>query len=162
MEKFIYWLYLFKIASLILIPLLLAGIIYYAKKLKIVSKKFEAIRNWFGINPLVSISKSRGQWKAIEELMEENYQSSWKLAIIKADALLEHFLQQLGYQGKNFDELLASLKLRGYQNLEILRGIHQAREEILQNKNYNLSQAEAKTIVEIYKKFWHELMANVL
>jgi hypothetical protein len=144
-------------------PLFLLGIIFYARKLKIVSKKLENIRNWFGVNPfLSSSSKSRRQWKEIEELLEETYQSSWKLAVIKSDALVENFLKQIGYQGEKFDELLESLKLRGYQNLEILRGTHQVCEEILNNKDYSLSQNEAKSIVSLYQKFWKELSESVL
>ncbi|MFA5392111.1 MAG: hypothetical protein WC306_00220 [Candidatus Paceibacterota bacterium] len=163
MRQFTYWLYLLKIISLILIPLLFVGIIYLTKKLNIVSKKFEGIRNWFGINPfLSSSSKSRRQWKEIEDLLEEPYQSSWKLAVIKSDALVENFLRKLGYQGKNFEELLETLKSRGYQNLEILQGTHQVCKEILSNKDYGLSQKEAENIVAIYKRFWNELVENIL
>jgi hypothetical protein len=163
MKQLTYWLYLLKTVSLILIPILFIGIIYYAKKLNLVSKKLEEIRNWFGINPfLSSSSKSRRQWNEIGELLEETYQSSWKLAVIKSDALVEKFLKQLGYQGQKFEELIASLKSRGYQNLEILQGTHQVCEEILNNKDYSLSQKEAKNIISIYKRFWDELVENIL
>jgi len=157
------FLYGLKIISLILIPLFLLGIIYYARKLKIVSKKLENIRNWFGVNPFLnSSSKSRRQWSEIENLLEESYQSSWKLGVIKADALVENFLKQLGFQGQKFAELLAALELRGYQNLKILQGTHQVCEEILNNKDYSLSQKEAENIVAIYKRFWDELVENIL
>jgi len=157
------FLYDLKIVSLILIPLFLIGIIYYVRKLSLVSKKLENIRNWFGVNPfLSSSSKSRRQWEEIENLLEEPYQSSWKLGVIKADALVENFLKQLGFQGQKFAELIETLELRGYQNLQILRGTHQVCEEILSNKNYSLSQKEAENIVAIYKRFWDELMENIL
>lgn len=163
LETILNLLYDFKIISLILIPLFIMGIIYFTKKLNIVSKKFENIKNWFGINPfLISSSKSRRQWEGIENLLEESYQSSWKLGVVKADALVEKFLKQLGYQGQKFEELLKTLKLRGYQNLEILRGTHQVCSEILNNKDYSLGQKEAKNIVSIYKRFWDELAENIL
>jgi len=163
LTPFLDFLYDLKIVSLVLIPLFLIGIIYYVRKLNLVSKKLEDIRNWFGVNPfLTSSSKSRRQWSEIENLLEETYQSSWKLGVIKADALVENFLKQLGFQGQKFEELLESLKLRGYQNLETLRGTHQVCEEILSNKNYSLSQKEAQNIVSIYKKFWDELVENIL
>jgi len=163
LETIFNFLYELKIISLVLIPLFLIGIIYYAKKLNIVSKKLEDIRNWFGVNPfLTSSSKSRRQWEEIENLLEEPYQSSWKLGVVKADALVEKFLKQLGYQGQKFEKLLETLKLRGYQNLEILRGTHQVCAEILNNKNYSFSQKEAKNIVCIYKRFWDELVENIL
>jgi len=163
LTPFLDFLYDLKIVSLILIPLFLLGIIFYARKLKIVSKKLENFKNWFGINPFFSSSsKSRRQWSEIENLLEEPYQSSWKLGVIKADALVENFLKQLGYQGQKFAELLEALELRGYQNLKILRGTHQVCEEILSNKNYSLSQNEAKNIISIYKRFWDELVENIL
>ena len=162
-EFIINFLYDLKIISLVLIPLFLIGIIYYIRRLNLVSKKLEEVRNWFGINPfLSSSSKSRRQWNEIGELLEETYQSSWKLAVIKSDALVEKFLKQLGYQGQKFEELIESLKSRGYQNLEILQGTHQVCEEILNNKDYSLSQKEAKNIVSIYKRFWDELVENIL
>lgn len=161
--RLLIFLYYLKIVSFILIPFLIIGIVFLVKKLKIISKKIENLKNWFGVNPfLVSSSKSKRQWLEIENLLEEPYQSSWKLSVIKADALIENFLKQLGFSGKTFSELLESLKLKGYQNLQLLQGIHQVCEEILNNKEYNLSQKEAKNIVEIYKRFWNELIENVL
>ena len=162
-KQFLLILYYLKLISLILILVFLIGIIIYSKKLKVFAKKIRNIKDWFGINPLRgSSSKSRRDWKEIQNLIEECYQSSWKLAVIKADALIENFLKQLGFSGNNFAELLESLKLRGYQNLELLKGTHQVCEEILSNKDYNISQKEALHIIAIYKRFWDELVENIL
>lgn len=156
-------LYYLKLISLGLILFFLIGIIIYSKKLKIFPKKIRTIKDWFGMNPLLdSSSKSKRAWKEIQNLIEEDYQSSWKLAVIKTDALIENFLKQLGFQGNNFHELLISLKLKGYQNLDLLKGTHQVCEEILNNKDFNLSQKEALNIIAIYKRFWDELVKNIL
>jgi len=155
----LYWL---KIISLISIPFLLWGIIYYARKLKIFPKKIEQIKAWFGLNEVFETpSKSKKQWQAIEELLLENYSSSWKLAVVKADALIENLLKQLGFKGKNLEELINSLKLRGYQNLNLLEGAHTVSKEILANRDYSISQKEAQSIVEIYKKFWQEIVEQI-
>ncbi len=152
-----------KIISLVLICLFAAGIFWYAKKLKIIPKKIENFKNWLGVNPfLESSSKSKREWQAIRTLIEEPYESSWKLAVLKTDSLLERFLKQIGFQGDTFEELLDSLRLRGYQNLELLKGAHQVAEEILKNKDYSLSQKEALSIISIYKKFWDELAVKIL
>ncbi len=162
-SSFLNFLYIFKIIALICIPILIIGIIYLMHKLKIVSKKIENIKNWFGVNPfLASSSKSLRRWEEIENLLEETYQSSWKLAIIKADALIQNFLKQLGYQGEKFDELMESLKRRGYHHLEILEGAHQVCEEILNNKDFSVSQEEAKNIIKVYRRFWDEVVGNIL
>ena len=155
----LYWL---KIISLISIPLLLWGIIHYARKLKILPKKIEQIKAWFGLNEIFETpSKSKKQWQAIEELLLENYSSSWKLAVVKADALIENLLKQLGFKGNNLEELINSLKLRGYQNLNLLEGAHTVSKEILANRDYSISQKEAQSIVEIYKKFWQEIIEQI-
>jgi len=155
-------LYWFKIISLISIPLLLWGIIHYARKLKILPKKIEQIKAWFGLNEVFETpSKSKKQWQAIEELLLENYSSSWKLAVVKADALIENLLKQLGFKGNNLEELINSLKLRGYQNLNLLEGAHAVSKEILANRDYSISQKEAQSIVEIYKKFWQEIIEQI-
>lgn len=155
-------LYWFKIISLISIPFLLWGIIHYARKLKILPKKIEQIKAWFGLNEVFETpSKSKKQWQAIEELLLENYSSSWKLAVVKADALIENLLKQLGFKGNNLEELINSLKLRGYQNLNLLEGAHAVSKEILANRDYSINQKEAQSIVEIYKKFWQEIIEQI-
>lgn len=162
LKKITQILYWFKIISLISIPFLLWGIIYYARKLKIFSKKISQIKAWFGINEIHDTSsKSKKQWQLIEELLSENYNSSWKLAVVKADSLIENFLKQLGIKGNNFEELIQSLRLKGYQNLNLLEGAHQVSKEILINRDYNVSQKEARTIVNIYKKFWQDIIEQI-
>ncbi|MGC8651391.1 MAG: hypothetical protein ACP5RX_02155 [Minisyncoccia bacterium] len=157
------FLYILKIISLILLPILLIGIIYLMRKLNIVSKKIENIKNWFGVHPfLSSSSKSLRQWEEIENLLEETYQSSWKLSVIKADALVQNFLKQLGYQGDTFTELTESLQRRGFKHLDILSGAHQVCEEILNNRDFSFSQEEAKNIIKVYKRFWDEVVGNIL
>ena len=162
LKEIITILYWFKIISLISIPFLLWGIIHYARKLKILPKKIEQIKAWFGLNEVFETpSKSKKQWQAIEELLLENYSSSWKLAVVKADALIENLLKQLGFKGNNLEELINSLKLRGYQNLNLLEGAHAVSKEILANRDYSINQKEAQSIVEIYKKFWQEIIEQI-
>ena len=162
-KEFLNFLYNVKLIALVLILIFIIGIIVYSKKLKIIPKRVEKIKNWFGVNPLLeSSSKSRRAWKEIQNLIEENYESSWKLAVLKTDSLIENFLKHLGFQGNNFHELLESLTLKGYRNLDVLHGTHQVCEEILNNKEYRISQKEALNIIAIYKKFWDELIKTII
>ena len=150
--------YYLRLISFIFILFFLGGIVYYSIKLKIIPSKIECLRNWLGINPFIArASKNKKQWREIENLLKEDFSSSWKLAVIKAESLVISFLNQLGYQGKEFHDLLKELKLRGYQHLELLEGIHRVCEEIINSREYNLSQREAENIIVIYKKLWREL-----
>ena len=72
----------------------------------------------------------------------------------------------IGYTGKQiknlkedeFLNILEELKLRNYQNLNIIFDIHEIRQRIIEDKNFPLDQNKAKEIVKIYKNFWQELL----
>ncbi|MDD5760652.1 MAG: hypothetical protein PHF45_01185, partial [Candidatus Pacebacteria bacterium] len=156
----------FKIFALILCGIFLIGIIYYFSKLKIFSKWKEKWQDWWGIIPgMASSSKNRKEWQKINELLIEPYESSWKLAVIQAEAIVKKTLNLMGYSGSgaikktddDFINILEELKLRNFQNLGILYQIHQIRQKIIEDKNFPLSQNKAKEIVGTYKKFWEEL-----
>ena len=162
---FIYFVYL-KIIALILCGIFLIGIIYYAKKLKIISQWKENWQEWWGIIPsMITTSKSHKEWQRIESFLAEPYESSWKLAVIQAQGIIKKTLNSIGYSGQgddkdkdDFEQILEELKARNYQNLEILYQLHQVRQRIISDKNFSLSQNKAKETVDIYKKFWEELL----
>ena len=163
---FIYFIY-FKILALILCVISLIGIIYYVRKLKVISKWKEKWQEWWGISPsMVSTNRSRKEWQKIEKFLAEPYESSWKLAVIQAEAIVKKTLNVIGYSGSrinnqnkdDFLNILGELKLRNYQNLEILCQLHQIRQKIIEDKNFSLTQSKAKEIAGIYKKFWEELL----
>jgi len=165
-ELYIFFIYI-KIISLVLCALFLIGIIYYFKKLKLFSKWKEKWQNWWGVIPEISSSnKNRKEWQKINKLLSEPYESSWKLSVIKAEAIVKETLNLMGYSGfgvanqeqDDFIKILEELKLRNYQNLEILHQLHQVRQKIIEDKDFSLEQNKAREIVGIYKKFWEELL----
>lgn len=163
---FTYFFY-FKFFCLAMCCGLLIGIIYYFWKLRLFTKWAEKWQNWWEIIPAFSLSgKSQKEWKKIDKLLKEPYQSSWKLAVLKAESIVKKTLNFMGYTrldsarqaGDDFTKILEELKFRGYQNLEVLFQLHSIREKIINDKNFSLSQDRAKEIVRIYKKFWSELL----
>jgi len=158
-ESILAYFFYFKFLCLAISCGLLIGIIYYAWKLRLFTKWAEIWQSWWGIVPVFSLSgKSRKGWKKIDELLKEPHQSSWKLAVLKAEAIVEKTLNLMGYAESDFTKILDELKFRGYQNLEILSNLHNIREKIIGDQNFSLSQNRAKEIVRIYKKFWEELL----
>lgn len=158
-ESILVYFFYFKFFCLAICCGLLIGIVYHFWKLRLFTKWIKTWQNWWGIVPVFSLSgKSRKEWKKIEELLKEPYQSSWKLAVLKAEAIVKKTLNFMGYAESDFTKILDELKFRGYQNLEILSGLHNIREKIIGDKNFSLSQNRAKEIVFIYKKFWDELL----
>ena len=158
-ESILTYFFYFKIFSLAMCCGLLIGTVYFVWKLHFFSKHIERLQNWWEIVPVFSLSgKSRKEWKNIDQLLKEPYQSSWKLAVIKAEAVVKKTLSFMGYSEDDFVKNLEELKFRNYQNLDVLLGLHGIREKIIGDKNFSLNQDRAKEIVFIYKKFWSELL----
>jgi DNA segregation ATPase FtsK/SpoIIIE-like protein len=158
-EFILTYFFYFKFFCLAMCCGLLLGIVYYFWKLRLFTKWAERWQNWWGIVPVFSLSgKSQREWKKIDKLLKEPYQSSWKLAVLKAEAVVKKTLNFMGYAGNDFTKILEELKFRGYQNLEILFELHNMRGKIIEDKNFSLGQDKAKEIVRIYKKFWNELL----
>jgi len=158
-ESILIYFFCFKIFCFVICCGLLIGTAYLFWKLRFFSKYVEKWQNWWGIVPVFSLSgKSRKEWKKISQLLKEPYQSSWKLAVIKAEAVVKKTLSFMGYPEDDFVKNLEQLKFRNYQNLDVLLGLHNIRERIIGDKNFSLTQDRAKEIVFIYKKFWNELL----
>lgn len=159
---YISYFFYFKFFCLGLCCGLLLGIVYYFWKLHLFSEWLERWKHWWGIVPVFSLlGKSRKQWKKIDKLLKEPYQSSWKLAVIKAEAIVKKTLNLMGYSGDDFVKILEELKFRSYQNLEVLYQLHNIREKIIRDKNFSLDQNRAKEITLIYKEFWNELLNSL-
>jgi len=140
-ESILIYFFYFKIFCLVICCGLLIGIAYLCWKLRFFSKYVEKWQNWWGIVPVFSLSgKSRKEWKKISQLLKEPYQSSWKLAVIKAEAVVKKTLSFMGYPEDDFVKNLEQLKFRNYQNLDVLLGLHNIRERIIGDKNFSLTQ----------------------
>ena len=158
-EPILTYFFYFKFFCLAMLCGFFIGIVYYFWKLHLFTKWIESWKNWWGIVPVFSLSgKSRKEWEKIDKLLKEPYQSSWKIAVLKAEAIVKKALNFMGYAGDDFIKILDELKFRGYKNLEVLLQLHSIREEIINNNNFSLDQKRAKEIINIYKKFWDELL----
>ena len=153
--------YFFKYTILALDFLLLCGIIYYIRKLKVIQNFAKSLKEKFGINPLVP-SGARRKWRDIELLLKEPLSSSWKLAVVQASTFVLQTLRNLGYSGDNIEEILAHLETQKYRNLNLIREIYQVKERILQDREFSITHSEAQRMVFILKKFWQELISEFI
>jgi len=91
------------------------------------------------------------RWTKIKKRIESGTEADYKLAIIEADGFLEEVLDNRGYEGKNFEEMI-----RKASNLiapifqDILRA-HEIRNSIVFNPDYKIEVDEAKKILDIYE-----------
>lgn len=92
--------------------------------------------------------------KAIEKWAKINKKvktSEYKLAVVEASSLLGDTFSRKGYIGESMEDLLNKI------NEKIIPSIQEAREAYKMSHKTDLSQKEAKDIVEVFEKAFEEL-----
>lgn len=91
------------------------------------------------------------QWGKIKKRTESGAESDYKLAIIDADDFLEEVLDNRGYDGKDFEEIINKAGRLIAPILKDVLKAHEIRNSIVYNPDYKLSAAEAKKILDTYE-----------
>lgn len=76
-------------------------------------------------------SEFRESWERILKLANSSNPSDWKVAIIRADAILDDVLLHMGYQGENLAERLKIVDPTKLKSLERLWAAHRLRNQIV-------------------------------
>jgi len=91
------------------------------------------------------------QWDRIKKRVESGAESDYKLAIIEADDFLGEVLDNRGYEGKDFEEIIKKAGRFVIPILDDLLKAHETRNSIVYNPDFKLSVAEAKKILDTYE-----------
>ncbi len=92
------------------------------------------------------------RWKKIVERLESNVESEYKLAIVEADDFLEEILRRMGYKGDTMQEILEKINDLVLPNLEDIRQVHQIRNQVVYDPNYQLDLNKAKEVLDVYEE----------
>ena len=137
----------------ILFTLFFAGaLFYYYRNSSYLKYKFlQDTVEFFSWQPygLREINKN---WQKIQKRMEGGAESEWRLAVILADDFLFNTLDELGYSGETFEELLASTKRKLGTLYEQVLSVHARRNLLVYNPDQKLDLEEAKIIMATYEK----------
>lgn len=95
-------------------------------------------------------------WAQIEELSEQNDDTSWKLAVMEADKLLDHSLKSMAIPGMNMGERLRFIAHR-YPKINNTWRAHKIRNDIAHQAAYRLSRGEAKSAIKDFKSALEEI-----
>jgi|SRR3989344_1705933 len=92
------------------------------------------------------------RWNQIQKRIVTGSETEYKLAIIEADDFLQESMEDKGFKGENFDELLAdaSKKMPG-QFRNMVAEAHQIRNSIVHDADYKLTIDLAKRILADYE-----------
>ena len=91
------------------------------------------------------------RWKKILKRTENNSESGYKLAVVEADDLLHQVLEEKGFKGETFEELVNSSK-KTIPNVEDVLSDHVIRNSIVHDSDYKLDIEIAKRILDNYEK----------
>jgi hypothetical protein len=105
--------------------------------------------------PTVTRNKMNKRWKSkVGKLLANGNQVNYKLAIIEADAIADEILDGIGYKGSNMVEKLEQVgDTHLDDHLESLKGVHQIRNRIVHEPDFEVDERFAKTVVGVYENF---------
>jgi len=93
------------------------------------------------------------KWNKIKKKMESENESTWKVAIIEADNIIDDLIKRMNYPGENMGERLAGINPGQIENIEELKRAHETRNRIIHEENFKLSKKQAEKIIGYYENF---------
>lgn len=98
------------------------------------------------------ISPNRQRWESIREMFSSSNPTSWRMAIIDADSMLEDMIIQLGYPGETFGEKLKQMDRRSVPWLDAAWDVHLLRNKVAhEGSRYILNEREVYRAYKIYE-----------
>ena len=98
-------------------------------------------------------------WQGVLKHLESLNESEWRVAIIEADKMLYHMLEQKGFQGESVAEKLSEVDKNQVGSLDLLWEAHKARNRIVHKPDYRIEQSEARRLISYYEEGLGELQA---
>ncbi len=92
------------------------------------------------------------RWQKIMKKTEGGSESDYKLAIIEADDLLYKTLEDKGYRGETFEQLLSNAEKKIMPSPEEILSAHAIRNSIVYDFDYKLDIEVAKGLLRQYEK----------
>jgi hypothetical protein len=90
-------------------------------------------------------------WAKIKKRAESGTEADYKLAVIDADDFLGEVLDERGYDGKDFQEVISKVGKLIEPILKDLLAAHEVRNSIVYDPDYKISVEQAKKILDIYE-----------
>ena len=100
--------------------------------------------------------KENERWQKILQQVNSDNPSDWKMAIIEADKILDEMTRRMGYLGETIGERLKTVEASDFLTLDDAWEAHKARNNIAHKKDQELTNREAKRIIELYERVFRE------
>ena len=136
----------------ILFTLFFAWAVYYFyRNSSYLKYKFlQDISEFVSFKPYGTIEISRN-WEKIAKRLDSSDEKEQRLAVILADDFLYNTLDEMGYKGETFEELLADAKGKIRNAPEVLAA-HQIRNSLMYEPDRKIELEEAKKMMSVYER----------
>lgn len=141
-----------KIVFIIFTIFFFGALIYFYRNSSYLRYKFlQDTVEFFSWQPygLREINKN---WEKIKKRITGGNENEYRIAIILADDFLFNTLDELGYKGETFQELLESAKKKISFIFDDVLSAHEKRNLLVYNPDQKLDVEEAKRIMSVYEK----------
>ncbi len=96
------------------------------------------------------------RWDRILTLIDSPHPNDWRVAVMEADIILGDILTKMGYKGDSIGEILKGIEESDFQSLQAAWDAHKVRNEIAHNPEFELSQREARRVIDLYRHVFSE------
>ncbi len=121
-----------------------------------ISKKMRQLK--YGDDVVPKKHRTTGKtWNKIRERLDSNDENQWKIAILEAEKFIDQDLIGQGYKGNDFSERINSIPYGTFESLEKIKEIHEIRNEIIRNPDFEISHGRAILAIETFEKFRSQL-----
>lgn len=104
--------------------------------------------------PKMSKAEMNKQWTKIEERLRSGNASEYKVAILEADAIIEGVLKDIGYDsGADMAKKIEMLRVTQPSDAEMIDEVHQTRNRIVFDQDFQLDHSQAEKAIETYKTY---------
>lgn len=98
-----------------------------------------------------SVVQRRKRWEKIVKRLKSNLESEWKMAVLESYEVMEDFMFER-YQGDTFMEELEASKMHFAEFYDALAEADVVHQQIIDDPSFELSQAKAQAILDIFEK----------
>lgn len=99
----------------------------------------------------LDVEKYRSQWLGIESQLKREESSSYHLAVLNADKLLDKALKERGYKGQTMGERMKAAKAV-WSNANNVWGAHKLRNQIAHEHEVRVSYEDARRALAGFKQ----------
>ncbi|MBU3934725.1 hypothetical protein KKC00_02080 [Patescibacteria group bacterium] len=128
------------------------GVVYFMFKSSYLKYEFVVDLASFFSWQSVSVQKIIRRWKGIQKRIDTGDEHEYKLAVVEADDLLRDVLEDKGFKGETFEEIMGKAKKISIPEIDDILEAHKVRDSIVHDPNYKLDADRAKHLLGIYEQ----------